>query len=74
MDFDPSVNNGNWQWAAGAGCDAAPYFRVFNPGEQAKRFDPKAQYIRKWIPELESLHYETVAKLSKILVHDKKLQ
>lgn len=50
-DFELSANNGNWQWAAGCGCDAAPYFRVFNPTEQAKRFDPEFKYIRKWVKE-----------------------
>lgn len=57
MDFDLSANNGGWQWAASSGCDAAPYFRVFNPSEQTKRFDPKLNYIRKWVPELDSLEY-----------------
>jgi deoxyribodipyrimidine photo-lyase len=57
LDFELSSNNGNWQWAAGCGCDAAPYFRVFNPATQAKRFDPQGLYIRKWIPELDTLKY-----------------
>lgn len=57
LDFDLSANNGGWQWAASSGCDAAPYFRVFNPYEQTKRFDPKLEYIRKWIPEFEELDY-----------------
>ncbi len=51
-DFELASNNGNWQWAAGTGCDAAPYFRVFNPSEQLKKFDPQMIYIKKWIPEL----------------------
>lgn len=51
LDYDLSANNGNWQWAAGCGCDAAPYFRIFNPYEQAKKFDKDSQYIRKWLPE-----------------------
>jgi deoxyribodipyrimidine photo-lyase len=51
LDFDLAANNGNWQWAAGCGCDAAPYFRVFNPTLQAKRFDPGFRYIRRWVPE-----------------------
>lgn len=50
LDFELSSNNGNWQWAAGCGCDAAPYFRIFNPEEQTKRFDPEFKYIKKWIP------------------------
>lgn len=50
-DFELSSNNGNWQWAAGTGCDAAPYFRIFNPFTQAQRFDPQNKYIGKWIPD-----------------------
>lgn len=54
-DYDPCVNNGNWQWAASTGCDAVPYFRIFNPWLQQKRFDPDCAYIKRWIPELRSL-------------------
>ena len=57
LDFDFAANNGGWQWAAGSGCDAAPYFRVFNPYLQTKRFEPELKYIRQWIPELETLDY-----------------
>ena len=57
LDYELSSNNGNWQWAAGTGCDAAPYFRVFNPTEQVKKFDPDLVYIQKWIPEIHSLKY-----------------
>ena len=57
IDYELSSNNGNWQWAAGCGCDAAPYFRVFNPTEQTKRFDPELKYIRKWIKEFDTLDY-----------------
>jgi deoxyribodipyrimidine photo-lyase len=57
LDYDLSANNGNWQWAAGCGCDAAPYFRVFNPTEQTKKFDPELKYIRKWVKEFDSLDY-----------------
>lgn len=57
LDYEQSSNVGNWQWAAGTGCDAAPYFRVFNPTEQQKKFDPQGLYIRKWIPELDSFSY-----------------
>ena len=53
LDYDLSANNGNWQWAAGCGCDAAPYFRVFNPDEQTKKFDKGLKYIRKWNPDFE---------------------
>lgn len=53
LDYDLSANVGNWQWAAGTGCDAAPYFRVFNPEIQLKKFDGKGVYIRQWIPEFD---------------------
>lgn len=57
LDFELASNNGNWQWVAGCGCDAAPYFRVFNPDTQAKKFDPKGEYIRQWVPEFDTMHY-----------------
>ncbi|NND06694.1 MAG: deoxyribodipyrimidine photo-lyase [Saprospiraceae bacterium] len=57
LDYDLASNNGGWQWAAGCGTDAAPYFRIFNPTTQLKRFDPDFKYTRKWIPELDSLDY-----------------
>ncbi|MBM3918742.1 MAG: deoxyribodipyrimidine photo-lyase [Sphingomonadales bacterium] len=57
LDFDLASNNGGWQWAAGSGCDAVPYFRVFNPSEQSRIFDPNGLYIRKWVPEWGTSHY-----------------
>ena len=57
LDFDLSANVGNWQWAAGCGCDAAPYFRVFNPQAQAQKFDAGGEYIRRWVPEWEAFGY-----------------
>ncbi len=57
MDYDLSSNNGGWQWCAGSGCDAAPYFRIFNPSEQTKKFDPNHEYIQKWVPEYKSTSY-----------------
>lgn len=57
LDYELSSNNGNWQWAAGTGCDAAPYFRIFNPMEQLKKFDPDLSYVKKWIPELKTSNY-----------------
>lgn len=57
LDYDMSANVGGWQWAAGSGCDAAPYFRVFNPTEQQKKFDPELIYIKQWIPEYGSPAY-----------------
>lgn len=55
VDYDPAVNNGNWQWCASTGCDAQPYFRIFNPWLQQKKFDPECTYIKKWIPELKQV-------------------
>ncbi len=59
LDFDLAANNGGWQWAAGSGCDAVPYFRIFNPSIQTKKFDPQFRYIRKWIREFEEFSYPT---------------
>jgi deoxyribodipyrimidine photo-lyase len=53
LDGDPAANNGGWQWSAGTGTDAAPYFRIFNPTLQGKRFDPEGAYVRRYLPELE---------------------
>ncbi len=55
VDYDPAVNNGNWQWSASTGCDAQPFFRIFNPWIQQKKFDPDCLYIKRWIPELRDL-------------------
>ena len=57
LDYELSSNNGGWQWASGSGCDAAPYFRVFSPELQAKKFDAKLEYIRKWVPEYGTAAY-----------------
>ena len=57
LDYEQASNVGNWQWAAGSGVDAAPYFRIFNPTEQIKKFDKELKYIKKWVPELESFQY-----------------
>lgn len=62
LDYELSSNNGNWQWAAGCGCDAAPYFRIFNPSEQTKKFDKDLAYIKVWNPDFESLTKEPVVK------------
>jgi deoxyribodipyrimidine photo-lyase len=55
LDYDPAVNNGNWQWAASTGADAQPYFRVFNPWRQQERHDPACAYVKRWVPELAGL-------------------
>jgi len=57
LDYDLAANNGGWQWAAGSGCDAVPYFRIFNPTLQTKKFDPDLSYVRRWVPEFEELIY-----------------
>ena len=58
FDFELASNVGNWQWAAGSGVDAAPYFRIFNPITQVKKFDAELRYVKKWVPEFESLKYQ----------------
>jgi len=55
VDYDPAQNNGNWQFCSGSGVDSQPYFRIFNPWLQSKKFDPDCEYIKKWIPELEDV-------------------
>ena len=60
LDYDLSANNGGWQWAAGSGCDAAPYFRIFSPQLQTEKFDPQLKYVRKWVPEFESFNYKPI--------------
>ena len=65
LDYELSSNNGNWQWAAGTGCDAAPYFRIFNPETQQKKFDPAMKYIRRWVDDLDKSSYP-----QKIVDHD----
>jgi deoxyribodipyrimidine photo-lyase len=57
LDYDLASNNGGWQWAAGSGCDAAPYFRVFNPALQQEKFDPDGTYIKRWLPDYQELNY-----------------
>ncbi|GJL72377.1 MAG: deoxyribodipyrimidine photo-lyase [Nitrosomonas sp.] len=65
VDYDPAVNNGSWQWAASTGCDAQPYFRIFNPWLQQKKFDPDAIYIHRWVPELNGLSASEIHNLLK---------
>ena len=80
LDYDLAANNGGWQWAAGSGCDAAPYFRVFNPYLQTEKFDPELTYIRRWVPELEGDGYpepiveHTMARKRALEVYGKALK
>lgn len=60
MDYDLAANSGNWQWAAGTGCDAQPYFRVFNPVLQSQKYDPDGHFIRRYVPELAHLGKDTI--------------
>lgn len=65
VDYDPCVNNGNWQWAASTGCDAQPYFRIFNPWLQQLKFDPDCRYIYRWLPELQAFPPKTIHQWDK---------
>ena len=60
VDYDPAVNNGNWQWSASTGADAQPYFRIFNPWRQQEKYDKECSYIKQWIPELSKLEPRTI--------------
>jgi deoxyribodipyrimidine photo-lyase len=60
IDASPANNAFNWQWSAGSGADAAPFFRIFNPVLQSKKFDPQGEYIRRWVPELSQLPDSTL--------------
>jgi deoxyribodipyrimidine photo-lyase len=60
LDGDPAANNGGWQWTAGTGTDAAPYFRVFNPILQGKKFDPRGDYVRRYLPEMANVPDEFI--------------
>lgn len=78
MDFDLSSNNGGWQWASSSGCDAQPYFRIFNPISQSERFDPKGVFIQRYLPELKnlspaSLHAPWLAKPMELMAADLQL-
>ena len=65
VDYDPAVNNGNWQWAASTGCDAQPYFRIFNPWLQQERYDPEYEYVKRWVPELREVSVKELKTMSK---------
>jgi deoxyribodipyrimidine photo-lyase len=70
-DYDPASNNGNWQWIASTGADSQPYFRIFNPWEQAKNFDPNAEYIKKWIPELRDIPVKDIMNWGDLSIRTK---
>jgi deoxyribodipyrimidine photo-lyase len=65
VDYDPCVNNGNWQWAASTGADSQPYFRIFNPWRQQNKFDKGCGYIKKWVTELQDIDPHLIHKLEK---------
>ena len=65
IDYDPLVNNGNWQWSSSSGADSTPYFRIFNPWLQSKKFDPDCIYIKKWLPELKSIPNKEIHQWNK---------
>ena len=60
LDFDLGANNGGWQWSSSSGCDSQPYFRIFNPLSQSKKFDPEGEFIKRWCPELSKLDKKQV--------------
>jgi deoxyribodipyrimidine photo-lyase len=62
VDYDPCQNSGNWQWCSSSGVDSQPYFRIFNPWAQGERYDPKCEYIHKWVPELKDVPIEHIHK------------
>ena len=62
LDYNISANNGGWQWAAGTGTDAQPYFRIFNPWTQSAKFDSECKYIKKWLPELDDVSNKDIHK------------
>lgn len=69
IDYDPAVNNGNWQWVASTGTDAQPYFRIFNPWLQQRKFDPNADYIKQWVPEISHLDAKIIHQWQKEKYH-----
>ena len=73
-DYDPSNNNGNWQWISGGGADSQPYFRVFNPWRQAAEYDPTCEYMKKWVPELKDVPEKDLLKWDTKHVHYKDVQ
>ncbi|WP_406656644.1 deoxyribodipyrimidine photo-lyase [Methanolobus sp. ZRKC2] len=70
VDYDPCVNNGNWQWAASTGADSQPFFRIFNPWLQQRKYDPQCEYIKKWVPELAGVNPKIIHALEKTELPD----
>lgn len=70
LDFDLAANNGGWQWSSSSGCDAQPYFRIFNPYSQSEKFDPKGEFIREWVPELKELDAKEIHHPQPLLTPD----
>jgi len=73
IDYDPCVNNGNWQWSASTGADSQPYFRIFNPWSQSKKFDNLCEYIKKWVPELKKVKNSDVHRWAEKYVQYKEI-
>jgi deoxyribodipyrimidine photo-lyase len=71
VDYDPMSNSGGWLWVMGGGCDAQPYFRIFNPWTQQKKYDPDCEYIKKWIPELNDIPNKDIHNWFKSEIHNK---
>ena len=70
LDFDLAANSGGWQWSSSSGCDAQPYFRIFNPYSQSEKFDPDGTFIRQWVPELAHLKGKDIHKPEPLLSPD----
>lgn len=70
LDFDLAANNGGWQWSSSSGCDAQPYFRIFNPYSQSEKFDPNGEFIRQWVPELRHLNGKEIHHPDPLLALD----
>jgi deoxyribodipyrimidine photo-lyase len=67
LDFDLAANNGGWQWSSSSGCDAQPYFRIFNPYTQSEKFDENGDFIKKWVPELAAASKKEIHRPSGLL-------
>lgn len=70
LDYDLAANNGGWQWSSSTGCDAQPYFRIFNPYSQSKKFDPDGEFIRQWVPEIAHLSKKDIHQPDEISAPD----